>query len=398
MKSILPISPMQEFRKVTVVPSIERRGPIFRGGPIWPRWDTQVFARHCRRNRPVDSRPDDPETTPKVYDGSAIWIGPIYWQFGHQIAEFSTRIVQSMDERNGDKLIFSVMPQFVGKMTWETAPAHFRAISEWFGVSREIVELCHEPITIEHLRVAKQGEQLGGIGPSSQYLDLLDENWEKKTLSPDITKTTYVSRANLAPYFGSHAGALYLDDVLRKAGVNVIYPESMTLTAQLLAYKGAETLIFSEGSALHGLQLLGRGLGSVVVLNRRTVESSGPRRMAAPQIRPRARHLSYLNVVESLLQFYNAEEIGLANSAISLFNTERLLDEFNALGIDLRPHWDEKAYIDMKERDICSWLSTGWLRHVGERGISTQQLLLDDLDKAGLGHLRVFVTNTLVRT
>jgi len=388
---------MEQFSNVTVVPSISRNGPIYCGGPIWPDWDKQVLARHCRNRRPVDSCPELPKSPLQHYNSQAVWGGNVYWQFGHQIAEFSTRILQSLAERNGDKFLFGVLPNQVGKQTLETTPSSFLAIADWYGLKKENIELVHEPLLVENLYVAMQGEQMGRVPPTAQYLDLLDENWDRKKIRPEKREFVYVSRAKLNPFFGNHAGAGYLDQILMKSGVKVIHPEQLPLSEQLSIYRGAEALIFSEGSALHGLQMLGRGLGSVSVFNRRTKDGRRPRRMAAPQLLPRANDLTYLDAVKHQLHFYSQDGIGLANSALSIFDAERLINFFEGIGIRLRTHWVESEYVKSKENDVRLWVENGWARHGGRLKVSHQNLLIRDLNDSDLGHLVDFAQAAMVR-
>ncbi len=73
----------------------------------------------------------------------------------------------------------------------------------------------------------------------------------------------YVSRNRFAPctsketLIGAFAGERLLEDLLNARGVRVIYPETLSLLDQLQIYRDAHVLILAEGSAQHGLELLG---------------------------------------------------------------------------------------------------------------------------------------------
>ena len=62
------------------------------------------------------------------------------------------------------------------------------------------------------------------------------------------------------------AGEAYLEQVLERIGIGVIRPEKFSIAEQMATYRAAQTLMFAEGSALHGAQLLGRALGDVVAI------------------------------------------------------------------------------------------------------------------------------------
>ena len=104
---------------------------------------------------------------------------------------------------------------------------------------------------------------------------------------PDFTAghCRQVSRAGIAQRGGGgHAGESYLIGLLRSKGVTVLDPGQADLSVQMAAYAGAVRLIFAEGSALHGRQLLGRVAQDIDVLRRRPGKV-----MAQAQLQPRCR-------------------------------------------------------------------------------------------------------------
>ncbi len=76
----------------------------------------------------------------------------------------------------------------------------------------------------------------------------------------------YLSRNRFAPctfsetLIGAFAGERCLDEMLIARGVHVVYPETISLMDQLQIYRDAQVLIVAEGSAQHGLELLGAHL------------------------------------------------------------------------------------------------------------------------------------------
>ena len=49
--------PLLQFDEVDVVPTTGFAKHIATGGPVWPEFEQQVDARHCRGEVPVDSLP-----------------------------------------------------------------------------------------------------------------------------------------------------------------------------------------------------------------------------------------------------------------------------------------------------------------------------------------------------
>jgi hypothetical protein len=95
---------------------------------------------------------------------------------------------------------------------------------------------------------------------------------------------------------GRFAGESYLDEALAAAGVTVFHPESADLHGQFRLYRRARCLIFSEGSALHVLQLLGHLDAEIIILARRPWA-----RMTAVTLRPRVRRLRYVRAARGFI-------------------------------------------------------------------------------------------------
>src|SRR5579863_1374392 len=66
----------------------------------------------------------------------------------------------------------------------------------------------------------------------------------------------YVSKSSL-PHGGKILGGQYLEELLAGEGFLVFHPEKASLSTQLDTYRKATELIFEEGSACHGTELLG---------------------------------------------------------------------------------------------------------------------------------------------
>src|SRR5579864_5546672 len=121
---------------------------IFRGGPQWPYFEAQIFARHCwgAIPKPFDSKPYptapewpyfDPRTSSARHRwrvlprrpvaakappsdhwvetaDTGIWCRPTTDHFGHMIATFGMRIAASSRVDAATPLVFSIWP-FIGE-------------------------------------------------------------------------------------------------------------------------------------------------------------------------------------------------------------------------------------------------------------------------------------------
>src|SRR5688572_16905304 len=108
----MPRLAMLSFRDVLVTPYTDlldgpRGGMYHRGGPHWPDWSTQTAARYCAGGVPHDVEPSDGEPKSTLADRIA-WGGAITWHFGHQIADFTTRLLPTLAEMPDVRFAFSM--------------------------------------------------------------------------------------------------------------------------------------------------------------------------------------------------------------------------------------------------------------------------------------------------
>lgn len=339
---------MQVFSDVTVVPVRAVAQHVALGGPIWPDFDRQTAARHCRDARPVDLCPP-PRAPRKELTGPAVWGGFLDPQFGHLIVEQLTRLPQSLAERPDDTVLFTLPP----KATAADVPDWTWALLAWFGLPRDRVRLVGRTFLARRLHVAAQGEMMGTQPTSPDYLDLLDPLPARRGLTPETEPVVFVTRAGLvARGQGGHAGEGYLAGALARAGVRVIDPVRHSVRRQLEIYAGARVLVFSEGSALQGRLLLGRLAQDIHVLRRRP-----NRDLAAEQLAPRCTRLQYHAAVGQRLGARMPGGIHRLDLTAALYDLAPVFDLFARLGHDLRPHWDAAAYHAAVTHDLRGWFA-----------------------------------------
>ena len=340
------LAPMQLFQDIPVVPVKRVTRLKGQGGPIWPDFDAQVAARHCRNGIPSDILPKQPARM-RALKRPAVWGGFLVTQFGHLVAEHLTRLPQTLRDRPDDLYLFTGMPG----ATPETLPGYIWDVLDWYGVRRKRFRMIRRPWLCHELRVAAQGEMLGGIPTSPDYLDLLEAIARNNALVPEKNEVVFVTRAGYVPLGkGGHAGESYVADLLQRAGVTVIEPGQLPIRRQMALYAGARVLIFAEGSALHGRCLLGRVTQDIHVLRRRS-----RRNTAHVQLRPRCSHLAYHEVMAGTLGTRTDQRGNRADLDLALYDPEVLIAVLAEIGIDLRPHWDEEAFLAAVRSDIAAW-------------------------------------------
>jgi hypothetical protein len=377
---VFPRLSLLHFRDVLVTPYIELFGrSAHRGGPRWPDWSNQTTARFCRRGVPIDDEPPEMEPSSSLEDRVA-WGGPVAYalgqvHFGHQIADFSTRLLPTLTELPDVRFAFGVKEEFQREPTsGEWMPPFFWEILDWYGISSERIDIIGEPTLAKRLVVAPQAEQIGGPGPQDWYLDLLDDHTASRLGRIERSGSLYVSRSTQPSHF---AGEKYVERALQDRGFQVFYPETVTVEEQLRTFAAAESLIIAEGSALHLPQLMGRALGDVTVLVRHA-----DWRLAKAELTPRARSLGYVDAVRGVL---HAKDLTLGGQA--LWRALYILDADRLeAGLSLGSAWERKAFDAAVEADVAEWLETERAAKRWQLPGSAEQVY-EQLNALGLSHL-----------
>ncbi|MCU0827641.1 MAG: glycosyltransferase family 61 protein [Tabrizicola sp.] len=339
---------MQLFRDVPVVPVPRARGMVAMGGPIWPDFDTQVAARHCRDGAPCDRAPRRPARTRKLEE-PAVWGGYLVRQFGHLISEHLTRLPQSLRDRPDDVYLFTVQHDDL----FRALPGYIWELLDWYGVRRDQVRIVKRAWLVGELRVAAQGEMLGGIPTCTPFLELLEETARRNRLVPEPHDVVFVTRAGLVPAGrGGHAGEAYLCALLEAQGVKVVDPGKLSVQRQMELYAGAKALVFAEGSALHGRCVLGRIEQEIHVLRRRSMRNT-----ARSLLSPRCSQLVYHQVLAGRLGTETDRRGSRQDLEVALYDPEVLFAVFAQLGIDLRPVWQDEAYRAAVRSDLAAWVA-----------------------------------------
>jgi hypothetical protein len=337
-----------QFDEVDVVPTTGFARHIATGGPIWPEFEHQVDARHCRGEVPVDHAPARRDAVARIAT-PAVWGGILDRHFGHLVAEHLPRLPLSLRERPDDLYLFTLEPG----LSEADIPAQIWDLLAWYGLARAQVRIVTEPLRVACLRVAPQAEMLPLVAPSHSYLALLEARAQANALSADPNEVLYVTRSGfVAQGRGGHAGEGYLVERLREQGVAVMDPADLPLRAQLAGYAGAANLVFAEGSAVHGRQILGRIPQDIHILRRRPGRS-----VARAMLRPRCTRLSYHSTSAALLADTFPDGRPRPGSAAAIYDRRVLFSAFAALGVDLSDGWDEGDFHAAQIDDLRGWIA-----------------------------------------
>jgi len=345
------MAPVHAFDDIPVVPALSETGMIVTGGPIWPDWQAAHRLRHNRNFRAVDSRPPDPADL-RDFDEAAIWGGHVVPHFGHWLAEHGTRVLAATRARPQDRMLFTVAPNAGSDAAGEPQQFFWQCL-KWLGVDADRVHLVRRALRVRRLHAVAMAEQWDGVMPSGGYLDLLDQNAARQGLDIAPDQIVYVARDGMIGRGeGGNAGEAYVVRCLKALGVRVIRPEALALEDQLRHYASARLLIFAEGSALHGWQLLGRIDQHVVVLNRRA-----QMRIGHAALMPRTTRLTYVEATRAIIAVQWPTGKFWMVRAISLYDLPALFEAFAHLGLSLGKVWDQPAFEKARDADMANWIA-----------------------------------------
>ena len=301
-------------------------GEAYCGGVIFRDPVVQPTLRHFRGESAID-RPltalVSGQPAPLRLEGRQFWCGPLAFHFGHQIADFGSRaLVASLDPRGGELLW---CPWRTGTC-WDELLPWQQFLLTYLNPGNKPHRICTRPLRLRELVVVPQQARMRSA-PSPDHLEAL--SWCERVLMPRPLGVVYVSRARFAPCTnadlskGAFAAEELLERFLQERGVTIVHPETLCLRSQLEIYLGAKALIVAEGSAQHGLELLGVHAHKpvVVICRRPQLEGMGwPLQSRFPQV----------SFVEAIKTQWQASD-GVAWNGLAILDWHAVVAKINPL-------------------------------------------------------------------
>jgi len=259
-------------------------GQVHLAGPIFPDFAEQGRSRHWRATAPVDECPPPPKHAAAIVslDEDFVYGGCLTHHFGHFVAEFVHRIVPSVRAFPQLRVIFVAK---AGEAS-QPLPRWTQDILTHLGAGQRVL-VVDTPVRVRCLHVYPQQEVLEGPPPPPAYLQALAQL--QTQLPQDVPEgdCLFITRSGQGQGFAAEA---VLDELFTRLGATLFAPEQHPVPVQLAMYLRHKRLLFSEGSALHALQLLGRTPAEVTVLARRAWH------MGRNFLSPRVGALDYVNI------------------------------------------------------------------------------------------------------
>ncbi len=228
-----------------------------------------------------------------------------------------------------------------------SVPAHWTSLLSWFEMHEFQVHVVTSPVSVDELTVSPQGELPWGT-VDEEYLSWLVENQDKRLEgAASGQRRIWVSRSAQVARL---AGETAVDRVMSRSGWSVLIPERLPLVEQLTAYASASELVFSEGSAIHALQLLGRVDSRVQVLCRRQGT-----RIAEVALRDRGADPTYLETGALVLSALHPDGYLVEAGGLSLASEDSVVASLRALDSDLVREWRSEEFSRSQASDLTTW-------------------------------------------
>jgi hypothetical protein len=239
-------------------PSEKGRRFVYDGGVCTAEGEPVQLGQHFGGQHRNRTRPTPGLVPAAQLKGRWLFGGWLRGHFGHMVNESLGRL-WAVDAAPWAGIVFlrygRDLPQAAAALT----PARGReklleAFLDLLGITAEVV-VAEQPVQVERLVVPEQCR----LGPTEEDLDshrvlrryLAGAAARGIVPAEPIPEKVYVSRSQLEAHKAKFVLETAIEANLARAGYAIVHPERMSLTDQVLLYRGARTLIFAEGSAVH---------------------------------------------------------------------------------------------------------------------------------------------------
>jgi len=328
---------IENISDVTLIPMLEGDSPDSqRGGCMKDGAEVPLSLQiRSRKGQLFTSRPLAEWLLPNrqeahVIDGTWLYGGFFYEHFGHFISESVPRLWPLLLISN--KLSIDGIC-FLGSDAMHPCdasvvlpPTHSEIVSYFLGNTTCDIRVLRSPALVSNLMVSTQASALGPLSqPSDRYIDMLTVHQSSILSSTFLNAKIYVSRSRLKTT-SRLIGEQFLEQILASAGYLVFHPQEYSIAQQLSVYAASKTIVCCEGSAIHGIELLGRIKANCFVISRGGLRS---------------------HRIKSMLSILSKR-----SSSVSVFHKVNRHPPFeiarNALGMPVAAHWKSGVWLSYK--------------------------------------------------
>lgn len=287
----------------------------------------------------------------EAVETTALYGGVLFWHFGHFLAESLHRL-WCLDEINHQGPIYFHVPTKDGQRYNTELPAYAEEALNLLGITGDQIRLITSPLRFRLIHVPEQGRILGGKGNAEYASHIRHINLS----ATNRCGTLYISRSQHL-HSGGILGELCLERILEAKGVDVIRPETIGLGEFARKVNNYDTLVFSEGSAVHVLELIKHLPARVIILCRR--EPWRTEHFFGSLIKQIGGEAVYIPYSQALIPIEWNNQKGRPSSQRTpvYFRAQHLFTELgNALGLEFNPG-DIELFNQSVPLDILRFLS-----------------------------------------
>ncbi|MEO9945776.1 glycosyltransferase 61 family protein [Paraglaciecola sp.] len=292
--------------------------------------------------------------------GQSLYLGPVFNNFGHFLAESIHRawgyeyVTQGLGESIKQVIL---LPQTPAQFPWlrqfkYKLPSIFLQALDYLGIPEKKIKYLFTPSIVDKIVVPEQASffrSQQSVG--SDYLAFLKRCELRNNIQGKRTefKKIYVSRIHFK-LRGAYAAESYLENYFASQGYQIFYPQEHSLLEQLDIYKSATDIVFAEGGGLHILELLGELNANIYIIGRRPMCEG----VYTCILQPRVKSSHFFTQVTTLPSLFIPKKSNRVahGSAVSMLDPEHLVEFLgNKVGLDTSSFKLEK-FIEIAKHDI----------------------------------------------
>ena len=313
---------------------------------------TNRFARMAcpsgYRDRPPPRGPVAVQSVP----GQSLFGGPVWGHFGHILTESIHRLWPLIGAHY-DRAVFTGVIGLRGVLSaedlWKAeVPSTVKAVMEAMGLPDIETFLVREPTVFEGLDIPQPGSRYQN-GVEAFYFDYLrtyQDRIAKRLPGYTGPQSVYYSRRHILAQ-GGIVGSTYFEEVMARAGIVSVIPESLTLDEQLNHLLNARRIVFDQGSSVHLTELFAHLPGTFYMLARRPGDN-----IFCAAFRDRAQ---FFNLVNDDNVGLLANKYGAINTPAAVAFYKRPEDVFAALARHglVEGRFDRARYMECEAADLA---------------------------------------------
>ena len=257
-------SDLLDLRNPVVVPPAEG-GFVQQAGILHPDGAYCPRGALWRKSKPITTRPEMPKGPMPVLNGTWLWGGVLWVHFGHFVVESTGRLwaLPQLRDKIDGILFMPKRPRRAG-----TVLGFQRDFVGLFGTDLPI-RTTEGPTRVERLFVPGQGFGLGDIAAGTDPFRQAMAHDFAREVAPDGPKKLYVSRSRITGNKGILIDEDLIEARLAAEGYEIFHPQAHDLATQIARYRAADTILASEGSALHVVGMVAGAHQKIGILVRR---------------------------------------------------------------------------------------------------------------------------------